>query len=67
MHGSPETQQNNCSLLSYVLSLLGIWIQMIESVEMKKDESYIKHIFEVFSVFLVKSISWIWTEILKGK
>lgn len=52
MHGSPETQQNNCSLLSYVLSLLGIWIQM-----MKKDESYIKHIFEVFSVFLVKSIS----------
>lgn len=57
MHGSPETQQNNCSLLSYVLSLLGIWIQMIESVEIEKDESYIKHIFEVFSVFLVKSIS----------
>lgn len=40
---------------------------MRESFEMKKDESYIKHIFEVFSVFLVKSISWIWTEILKEK
>lgn len=67
MHGSPETQHNNCLHLSYVTSLLGIWIQMRESFEMKKDESYIKHIFEVFSVFLVKSISWIWTEILKGK
>lgn len=29
---------------------------MIESVEMKKDEFYIKYIFEVFSVFFVKFI-----------